>query len=154
MAATALFHYFTTTVYHRLSTGSTQQQQHDAQHRPPQPLLHGWWLLFCVHRNQYQGNIHQSDMEAAFRALSNPQLGPRAANGGVGGQSLAQLGYNDAGLDDVWQKCGAYGPNKYTYHDANGNPVVDTAKFPDFKRMTDLAHSLNLTAGWLVQLFP
>jgi hypothetical protein len=73
----------------------------------------------------------------------------------------------------VWQKCGAYGPQKYTYHDASGNPVVDSAKvsrarlrvhlqrlkllqltllatlqFPDFKKMTNLAHSLGLTAGW------
>ena len=55
---------------------------------------------------------------------------------------------NDAGLDDVWQKCGKYGPNGYTYHDANGAPVVDEAKFPDMKAMTDVAHSLNLTAGW------
>ena len=39
----------------------------------------------------------------------------------------------DAGLDDVWQKCGSYGPEKYTYHDENGNPVVDTEKFPDMK---------------------
>ena len=40
---------------------------------------------------------------------------------------------NDAGLDDVWQKCGKYGPNGYTYHDANGAPVVDEAKFPSMK---------------------
>ena len=26
--------------------------------------------------------------------------------------------------------------------------VIDTAKFPSMKAMTDLAHSLNLTAGW------
>ena len=44
------------------------------------------------------------------------------------------MGYNDAGLDDVWQKCGSYGPENYTYHDGAGNPVVDVDKFPDMKR--------------------
>ena len=83
-------------------------------------------------------------MELAFKSLADTTLGT------VGGKptSLAQLGYNDAGLDDVWQKCGSYGPENYTYHDANGNPVVDETKFPDMKKMTDLAHSLGLTAGW------
>jgi alpha-galactosidase len=32
--------------------------------------------------------------------------------------SLRDLGYIDVGLDDNWQACGAYGPNKYTFHDA------------------------------------
>lgn len=38
--------------------------------------------------------------------------------------SLADLGYNDAGLDDNWQNCGSYGPDAYTYHLADGSPVV------------------------------
>ena len=36
----------------------------------------------------------------------------------------------------------------YSYHDENGAPVVDLAKFPDMKGMVDHAHSLNLTAGF------
>jgi hypothetical protein len=63
-------------------------------------------------------------------------------------QSLCDLGYCDVGLDDNWQLCSSYGPNKYSYHDANGRPVVNTARFPDFIAMTDYAHSLGLTAGW------
>lgn len=94
--------------------------------------------------NQYQGNINQELMELAFKGLADTTLG--TVNGKP--TSLAQLGYNDAGLDDVWQKCGSYGPENYTYHDANGNPMVDESKFPDMKKMTDLAHSLGLTAGW------
>ena len=50
--------------------------------------------------------------------------------------------------DDCWQKCGHYGPNNYTYHDANGAPVVDTDKFPDMGAMVQHAHSLGLTAGF------
>ena len=26
--------------------------------------------------------------------------------------SLKDLGYTDVGLDDFWQECGSYGPNK------------------------------------------
>lgn len=63
--------------------------------------------------------------------------------------SLADLGYNDVGLDDNWQLCGSYGPEKYTFHSKDAvYPVVDFSTFPDMLGMTNLAHSLNLTAGW------
>jgi hypothetical protein len=63
--------------------------------------------------------------------------------------SLKDLGYSDVGLDDAWQLCGKYGPNEYTYHDEKGKPVIDTALFPDFNGLTDYAHSLGLTAGYV-----
>lgn len=63
--------------------------------------------------------------------------------------SLCDLGFCDVGLDDNWQACGdpkaAPGMN---YHDVDGNPLVNTKSFPDLKKMTDHAHSLNLTSGW------
>lgn len=60
--------------------------------------------------------------------------------------SLFDLGYNDVGLDDNWQKCGAgAGTN---FHDKDGNPIVNTELFPSMNNMTDHAHSLGLTAGW------
>ena len=62
--------------------------------------------------------------------------------------SLRDLGYTDVGLDDNWQLCGSYGPNKYTFHNANGMPVVNRARFPNMLNMTDYAHALGLTAGW------
>ncbi len=62
--------------------------------------------------------------------------------------SLADLGFKDVGLDDNWQLCAKYGPNGYTYHNADGFPMVNTERFPDFIAMTTYAHSLNLTAGW------
>ena len=94
--------------------------------------------------NQFQGAINQELMELAFHGLADMTFGS------VGGKptSLATVGYTDAGLDDVWQQCGKYGPENYTYHDAAGHPVVDTTKFPDMKKMTDVAHALGLTAGW------
>ena len=70
----------------------------------------------------------------------------RSVNGVL--TSLLDLGYSDVGLDDAWQLCGSYGGDKYTYHDENGKPVVDTSMFPDFNEMTDYAHSIGLTAGY------
>ena len=93
--------------------------------------------------NQWQGAIHQSIIESNMRMLADRS---RTIDGRH--QSLADIGYNDAGLDDGWQKCGRYGPNSYRYHDASGAPVVDLQEFPDMRHMTRLATSLNLTAGW------
>merc|ERR1711934_1319437 len=62
--------------------------------------------------------------------------------------SLCDLGYCDVGLDDNWQKCGHYGPGGLTYHDEDGNPIINTDRFPNMKDMTDHAHKLGLTAGW------
>lgn len=64
------------------------------------------------------------------------------------GISLRDLGYTDVGLDDCWQSCGSYGPNNYTYHLADGTPVVNTTRFPSLAAMTAHAHALNLTAGF------
>jgi hypothetical protein len=86
----------------------------------------------------------------AQAALEAQMTGMVSRNRTVNGvpTSLRDLGYSDFGLDDAWQKCGSYGPQKYTYHDVNGRPVVDEGMFPDLKGMTNVAHSLNLTAGW------
>lgn len=60
-------------------------------------------------------------------------------------RSLADAGYVDVGLD--W----GYG-NRSGYdgscHTKSGHMVVNHTKFPSFNRMTDTAHSLNLTASW------
>lgn len=94
--------------------------------------------------NQYQRNIDQPTMEAIMDAMVDRS---RTVNGKP--TSLADLGYTDVGLDDAWQQCGAYGPNgTYHYHDINGNPIVNTTRFPSMRSMVDYAHSLNLTAGW------
>ncbi len=48
----------------------------------------------------------------------------------------------------MWQACGSYGPNNYTYHDAEGNPQVNTTRFPDFVAFNAAAHAQNLTTGF------
>ena len=63
--------------------------------------------------------------------------------------SLLDLGYSDVGLDDNWQQCGSYTPSGYTYHTDDGSSVINYDLFPDFKKMTDFAHDLNLTAGYI-----
>ena len=93
--------------------------------------------------NLFGDNVNQPLIESQMDGLVSRT---RKVNGEF--KSLLDLGYNDIGLDDAWQLCGHYGPNKYTYHDELGNPIVDTNVFPDFNKMTDYAHSLGLTAGW------
>jgi hypothetical protein len=95
--------------------------------------------------NQYQGDVSQSMMMGIFDALASRNR-PAIWNGSV--LSLVDLGYTDAGLDDNWQACGAYGPNNYTYHNASGYPQIDLTRFPDMRAMNDYAHSLGLTTGW------
>lgn len=98
--------------------------------------------------------------EVAVKTCIRPRIPFRMQNGiasksrNVNGvpTSLAQLGYTDVGLDDFWQECGrcvfsrvcikfrrdslavpcvSYGPDKYTYHNAEGTPVINFGKFPD-----------------------
>ena len=60
--------------------------------------------------------------------------------------SLRSLGYQDVGLDDCWQKCGA--GYKGSYHTEAGVPIVDETKFPDLGGMVEYGHAQNLTVGW------
>ena len=82
-------------------------------------------------------------MQSAMNALSSKS---RLVDGIP--TSFADLGYNDAGIDDNWQDCSG-GTGGYTYHDAiTGRPAVNTQTFPNMTAMVDFAHSLNLTAGF------
>lgn len=60
--------------------------------------------------------------------------------------SLLDLGYNNCGLDDNWQACGqgAFG----SFHDAEGNPLINTDLFPNLKGMVDYGHKLGMRVGW------
>lgn len=51
------------------------------------------------------------------------------------------------GLDDAWQELNS-GPGKKGYHNASGDPIVNTTRFPNMGEMVQYAHALNLTAGW------
>lgn len=93
--------------------------------------------------NLYGRNVNQKLIMDQMTALVTKK---RMVNGKL--MSLKDLGYTDVGLDDAWQKCGSYGPNKNSYHEETGQPVVDKSVFPDMKQMTDHAHGLGITAGW------
>ena len=86
--------------------------------------------------NAFGGNIDQAKMEAQMAALVDRSRG----------RSLLELGFDNVGLDDGWQACGA-GWNG-SFHTADGEPIVDRAKFPDIGAMVAKAHSLGLKAGW------
>ena len=76
-------------------------------------LLAGWRA-----QNQYQARIDQGVMESSFRAI--------ASRDRPGGLSLADLGYNDVGLDDGWQLCNqrVSPENPHAFHTLAGAPIV------------------------------
>ena len=93
--------------------------------------------------NLYGANVNQELIEGIMDGMQSRK---RMVDGKP--TSLCDLGYCDVGLDDNWQQCSKYGKDAFTYHDEAGFPVVNKARFPDFIKMTDHAHSLNLTSGW------
>jgi len=93
--------------------------------------------------NLYGANVNQDLIQGIMDGMVSKS---RSVDGVP--TSLCDLGYCDVGLDDNWQECGNYGADNFTYHDEDGSPVVNYDVFPDFKAMTDYAHSLGLTSGW------
>eukprot|EP00456_Euglypha_rotunda_P072685 TRINITY_DN6586_c0_g1_i2.p1 TRINITY_DN6586_c0_g1~~TRINITY_DN6586_c0_g1_i2.p1 ORF type:complete len:534 (-),score=57.64 TRINITY_DN6586_c0_g1_i2:133-1734(-) len=60
--------------------------------------------------------------------------------------SLLDVGYITVGLDDNWQACNS-GVNN-SFHDSQGNPLINLNTFPDMKGMCDYAHSKGTKMGW------
>jgi hypothetical protein len=60
--------------------------------------------------------------------------------------SLLDLGYNYIGLDDGYQACGQ-GVNG-SFYTSDGDPVINTTKFPNLAEMVATAHGMGLKAGW------
>ena len=89
--------------------------------------------------NAFGGGITQAKMEAVMDAMVDSSRG----------FSLKSLGYQSVGLDDGWQDCGA-GVNG-SFHDASGEPIINTKKFPDMGAMVAKAHGLGLKAGWYLK---
>ncbi len=50
------------------------------------------------------------------------------------------------GLDDNWQACGK--GTDSNFHDGDGNPILNTDRFPDMAGMVRRIHQLGLLAGW------
>uniref|UniRef100_A0A7S3LMS6 Alpha-galactosidase n=1 Tax=Aplanochytrium stocchinoi TaxID=215587 RepID=A0A7S3LMS6_9STRA len=92
--------------------------------------------------NLYGGNVDQKLMVSIMDAIATRD---RLVNGKP--TSLCDVGYCDVGLDDNWQVCKKV-DGKNSYHDANGKPIVNLLRFPNFKAMNAHAHKLGLTAGW------
>ena len=92
----------------------------------------GWtaWNIYVFHPTQQR-------IEASMRAMAK-RRGPQQ-------QSLVDLGYVQANLDDSWQACGA-GVNR-SFHDAAGNPLFNLRSFPNISAMTALGASLGIESG-------
>jgi len=91
--------------------------------------------------NYFHGNVDQKVIESQVDALVDRS---RTVNGEK--KSLLDLGYNSIGLDDNWQECGA-GVNG-SFHDKDGNPIINKDRFPDMKAMNDYAHTKGAQTGW------
>jgi alpha-galactosidase len=96
----------------------------------------GWRSWNCYH-----GNVNQTLMENVMDAMTSRS---RAVDGKP--TSLLDLGYENCGLDDNWQACGA-GPLK-GFHDEYGKPIINTVTFPNMSAMTNYGHELGLRVGW------
>ena len=60
--------------------------------------------------------------------------------------SLCDLGYCEVAVDDNWNVCNR--DQRLRYHDEEGNPIVNTNRFPNLRELVDKAHRLGLKAGW------
>eukprot|EP00947_MAST-08B_sp_MAST-8B-sp1_P003133 g3133.t1 len=64
--------------------------------------------------------------------------------------SLADLGFDDVGLDAGFEDCGTRKVGgKPAFHDVDGRPLVDRSKFPSgLKALVEYGHARNLTVSW------
>ena len=113
------------------------------------------WLLLCFAPyvrltrcsrgwrswNCFSSTITQQKMLAQANALADRS---RLVDGRP--TSLLQLGYDHVGLDDAWQACGS-GING-SFHDADGNPLVNLETFPNMTAMNALIHAVGVKSGW------
>ena len=84
--------------------------------------------------NSYREAIDQSLILSAVDGLVSPL---------PGGGSLAASLFNDYGIDDGWEEC-----INGTFHDGNGNPMVNATRFYNMTSLTSHAKSLGLTMSW------
>jgi len=94
--------------------------------------------------NYYACEISAEIFERQIDALADRS---RAVNGKA--TSLADLGYNTVGIDDCWQDCLSPKSLNGSYHDADGNPLVDATRFPDgLRALADKATKKGIGLGW------
>lgn len=103
----------------------------------------GWrsWNLFGPH-------VNQTLLESIMDGLVSVRR-PTQHNNNTTLVSLCDLGYCNVGLDDNWQACDSpQAAAEMHYHQENGEPVINTERFPDMEAMTAHGHALGLTVGW------
>ena len=98
--------------------------------------------------NTYWFDIDQPLIERAMDVLVDTS---RMVDGKP--TSLAELGYNNGGIDDGWQQCdhsGKHWHGAYFHNDTtpNGWPVVNSTLFPDVPGMVKRAHAKGLGINW------
>lgn len=96
----------------------------------------GWRSWNC-----YGGDVTQDLMTGIMDRMADRK---RTVDGTP--TSLVDLGYVDCGLDDNWQACG--GGVQGSFHDADGNPLINKDRFADMKAMTDHGHANGLSIGF------
>jgi len=84
----------------------------------------------------------QVNMQSAIDALTDKLW----TIDGKANQSLFDAGYGAMGIDEGWEGCGQ-GING-TQHTANGDPVINTARFPDTAGLVKYGHERGLKIGW------
>jgi len=91
--------------------------------------------------NAYHNSVSQDKM---LKVIDKMTERTRTVGGKL--MSLVDLGYVDVGLDDNWQACGS-GVNG-SFHDENGNPLVNTVLFPSIGDIPKYAHSKGASASF------
>lgn len=87
--------------------------------------------------NSVRGNINQTFIQQSVLGLTVPLSS---------GKSLSSFGYNNYGIDDGWEACGA-GVNG-SFHDVDGFPMINLDLFPNMGSLTSFATENNITMGW------
>lgn len=91
--------------------------------------------------NSFLLEVDEAKMLAQAQALAQktPTTSPSS-------MTLLALGFDEIGIDDGWQSCGA-GLNG-TFHSVSGETLVNRDRFPDLQRMTARASELGVKMGW------
>jgi alpha-galactosidase len=93
--------------------------------------------------NAYLANINAGIIKGNIDALVSKNEAS-VENGGLA--SLWDVGFKSIGIDEGWECCGC--GVDHTQHDAQGNPVIDTNKFPDMGSLVKYGHDHNVKMGW------
>ena len=89
--------------------------------------------------NSYSCDVNQTIMERIMDLMTEVH-----SFGAEKNESLFKLGYKDVGLDDCWQECGS-GYNG-SFHTKEGDPIINTTRFPNLSGMVKYGHDKNLTS--------